>query len=137
MRSTLGQLIRYGVVGVLSNAIGFVLYLAITAAGVPPLIAMSLLYALGVAQTFVFNKRWSFRYQGSGRTTFIRYCAAYAVGYMLSLVTMHVLVNLLGLPHQLVQGALIFAVAGVLFLLQKFWVFRDEHTSPTAHPSHS
>lgn len=136
MRNTLGQLIRYGVVGVLSNAVGFMLYLAITAAGMPPLAAMSLLYAVGVMQTFIFNKRWSFRHEGRSRATFIRYCATYAIGYVVNLITMHVLVNQFGLPHQLVQGALIFAVAGLLFLLQKFWVFRNEHSTPTAHPSH-
>ncbi|MBS0543123.1 MAG: GtrA family protein, partial [Proteobacteria bacterium] len=65
MRATLGQLIRYGIVGFASNAVGYLLYLAITAAGMEHKLAMTLLYAVGVAQTFVFNKRWSFGHGGA------------------------------------------------------------------------
>lgn len=124
MRTTLGQLARYGTVGLLSNAVGYLLYLAITAAGLEPKLAMTLLYAVGVAQSFVFNKRWSFRHGGSHGPAFVRYCTAYALGYVANLLGLMVLVDVLGFAHQLVQGAMVLAVAAMLFLLQKFWVFR-------------
>ena len=56
MKNTLGQLIRYGIVGFLSNAVGYLLYIGVTTAGVEHKLAMTLLYALGVIQTFYFNK---------------------------------------------------------------------------------
>jgi len=31
----------------------------------------------------------------------------------------------MGYPHQLVQAVMIFANAACLFVLQKYWVFRD------------
>jgi putative flippase GtrA len=124
MRTTLGQLIRYGIVGVLSNAVGYLLYLAITAAGVEHKLAMTLLYAVGVAQTFFFNKRWSFRHGGTHGPAFVRYCMAYGLGYVINLLVLFVLVDHLGYPHQVVQGMMVLALAVMLFLLQKFWVFR-------------
>lgn len=129
MRKTAGQFIRYATVGLISNAIGFAIYLAMTAAGIDHKTAMSLLYAIGVAQTFLFNKRWSFRHGGMHGPTFIRYCLSYGLGYVINLIVLIVLVDLLGYPHQLVQGVMVLSLAVMLFLLQKFWVFRPEtHT---------
>lgn len=130
MRATLGQLTRYGIVGVASNAVGYLLYLAITAAGMEHKLAMTLLYGLGVAQTFIFNKRWSFRHAGAHGTAFVRYCIAYASGYFGNLAALFILVDRLGYPHQIVQGVMILALAAMLFLLQKFWVFRPPSSQP-------
>lgn len=130
MRAALGQLIRYGIVGVASNAVGYLLYLAITAAGMEHKLAMTLLYALGVAQTFIFNKRWSFGHGGAHGPAFVRYCLAYSIGYLLNLAALFVLVDKLGYPHQIVQGAMILTLAVMLFLLQKFWVFRSHPSLP-------
>ncbi|MBN8441190.1 MAG: GtrA family protein [Thauera sp.] len=130
MKTTLGQLFRYGIVGVLSNAVGYLLYLGITAAGMEHKLAMTLLYAVGVAQTFIFNKRWSFRHAGAHGTAFARYCIAYAAGYFINLAALFILVDRLGYAHQLVQGVMILALAAMLFMLQKFWVFRSTSSLP-------
>nr|WP_316639094.1 GtrA family protein [uncultured Roseateles sp.] len=126
MKNTLFQLIRYGVVGVASNLVGYLLYLGLTSLGVGPKSAMSLLYAIGVAQTFLFNKRWTFGHQGSGRAALLRYCTAYGLGYVINLVVLLVLVDHWAWPHQWVQGVMILVLAAMLFLLQKFWVFRPD-----------
>ena len=130
MKTTLGQLIRYGIVGLASNAVGYLLYLAITAAGMEHKLAMTLLYAVGVAQTFIFNKRWSFRHAGAHGTALVRYCIAYASGYFINLATLFILVDRLHYAHQIVQGVMILALAVMLFILQKFWVFRSTSSQP-------
>jgi putative flippase GtrA len=123
-------LVRYGIVGLLSNAVGFLLYLGITAAGMEPKLAMTVLYAVGVAQTFFFNKRWSFRHGGTHGPAFVRYCLSYVLGYLINLVALFIFVDQLGYPHQIVQGVLVLSLAVMLFLLQKFWVFRSTSTQP-------
>lgn len=130
VKTTLGQLIRYGIVGLASNAVGYLLYLAITAGGMEHKLAMTLLYAVGVAQTFIFNKRWSFRHAGAHGIAFVRYCIAYASGYFINLVALFILVDKLGYAHQIVQGVMILTLAVMLFLLQKFWVFRSTSSPP-------
>lgn len=124
MRRTLGQLVRYGVVGLVSNGIGYLLYLGITAAGVGPKLAMTILYVIGVIQSFIFNKGWSFRYSGRLGPSFLRYCAAYAIGYFVNLVILLFAVDYIGWPHQIVQGVAVLLLALLLFTLQKYWVFR-------------
>jgi putative flippase GtrA len=117
------QLIRYGIVGVASNATIYALYLAVTWFGVEPKLAMTVLYMVGVAQSFVFNKKWSFRFSGSTAPALTRYLIAYTIGYGVNLVALMAFVDRLGLPHQFVQGVMIVVVAGLLFLAQRYWVF--------------
>jgi putative flippase GtrA len=129
MNTTLGQIIRYGIVGTASNAVGYLFYLVITAAGVEHKLAMTLLYMVGVVQTFLFNKRWSFDHDGSHRHAFVRYVISYGVGYITNLIALYLCVDRLGWPHQAVQGVMVLVVAALLFILQKFWVFRTPLTS--------
>lgn len=124
MKAPLGQLLRYGVVGILSNAVGYLAYLAITAAGVEHKLAMTAVYAFGVVQTFIFNKRWTFEHAGASERAFARYCLVYASSYAVNLAALYVFADRLGYPHQIVQGVMIVVIAMLIFVAQKFWVFR-------------
>jgi putative flippase GtrA len=119
------QFIRYAIVGLASNAIAYLIYIALTRVGLGPKVTMSLLYGLGVLQTFIFNKRWTFKHGGAHGLVFIRYCVTYGLGYVVNLVALLVLVDQQGYPHEIVQGVMIFALAVMLFLLQKYWVFKQ------------
>ncbi|MFN3809358.1 MAG: GtrA family protein [Roseateles asaccharophilus] len=121
----LRQIARYGVVGLLSNGIGYGLYLLLTFLGLGPKLTMSLLYVVGVLQTFLFNKRWTFQHDGSLSVTFVRYLLVYALGYLVNLAALCVFVDYYGWVHQYVQGAMILILALGLFSAQKLWVFRS------------
>ena len=134
MKKTAGQFVRYAAVGLISNGVGFLLYLGLTFAGMEHKIAMTLLYAIGVLQTFVFNKRWSFQHDGVHGPAFVRYCITYGLGYVINLLALIVLVDFVGYPHEIVQGIMVISLAAMLFTLQKFWVFapgiQKSHSSP-------
>jgi putative flippase GtrA len=119
------QLIRYGIVGFIWNALGYLLYFVITAIGMEHKLAMTLLYLIVVTQTFIFNKQWSFRYVGSHTKSFYRYCIAYFAGYVINLASLFIFVDKLGYVHQIVQAIIILILAIMLFIIQKFWVFRS------------
>ena len=78
---------------------------------------------MGVAQTFIFNKRWSFQHNGVQGSAFVRYSIAYGLGYVINLIALIVMVDYVGYPHEIVQGVMVISLAVMLFLLQKFWVF--------------
>jgi putative flippase GtrA len=120
------QAIRYAVVGIASNFALYVMYLALTAFGAGHKSAMSGLYLLGMLQTFIFNKRWTFAYQGSSSPSLLRYAVGYGFGYLLNLAMLHVLVDQFGFPHQIIQGLAIVVVAVTLFLLQRYWIFAHD-----------
>src|SRR2546428_4024583 len=121
--STAVEILRFGVVGVASNALLYLLYLAITAMGVEPKAAMSLSYLVGVLQAFVLNKRWTFQHKGHVRRAAIRYWVAYAFLYVANIVLLIIFVDIAGFDHRVVQGVLILVIGLVLFALQKYWVF--------------
>lgn len=122
--STPVQMLRFAVVGLASNAVLYLVYLGMTAVALGPKLAMSLVYAIGVTQTFLFNKRWTFNHAGRHDTAFIRYVTVYAGGYLVNLLVLVWLVDSLGYPHQIVQGLMILVLAGCFFVLQKIWVFK-------------
>lgn len=118
------QVLRFGIVGLISNLLIFLIYLALTEIGMGHKSAMTLLFVVGVAQTFVFNKRWTFGYDGIIQGAFLKYVVIYALVYLLNLTFLFLLVDILDNPHQVVQGLMILISGLILFLLQKFWVFR-------------
>lgn len=117
------QFSRYAVVGLISNFVGYIFYLLLTYAGMGPKTTMTLIYAVGIAQTFFFNRGWSFGHQGSSQGAFARYVLVYALGYLLNFGLLWLAVDHLQLPHQVVQAAAIFIVASCLFLMHRYWVF--------------
>jgi putative flippase GtrA len=118
------QGLRYIIVGVVSNAGLYCLYLIATRFGMGHKSAMSLMYAVGVLQTFYLQRRWTFSHNGRVSVSLVRYLLAYALCYLGNLATLAWFVDVLGWPHQAVQAGAIVGFALILFLLQKFWVFR-------------
>ncbi|MGF6754846.1 GtrA family protein [Paraburkholderia sp. GAS42] len=120
---TADQLVRFAIVGVASNAVLYMLYLAATEAGVEHKGAMTGVFALGILQTFLFNKNWSFRDRSTRASTFVRYMIAYSAAYGINLVAMLVLVDRYHFPDRGVQAVMIIVVALFLFAALRFWVF--------------
>lgn len=114
---------RYLVVGLLSNGVGYSLYLLLTWLGVGPKVSMSILYCVGTALGFIGNRKWSFEHRGKALPSFILYCLAYGIGYALDFFMLSFFVDRLGYPHQLVQAAAVIVVAVFLFLTLNFVVF--------------
>ena len=117
-------MLRFGAVGLGSNVLLYLLYLAATAVGVEPKVAVTLIYLVGVLQTFVLNKRWTFQHEGRVRRTAARYWVAYTLAYAAHMVLLFIFVDIAGFDHRVVQGVLIAVIGLVLFALQKYWVFR-------------
>jgi len=121
---TQSQFARFAIVGLTSNGILYLAYLLLTYFGLGPKTAVSILFVVGVTQTFFVNRAWTFRHSGNTSRTYVRYWVAYGMGYILNLALLEVFVNLLGYAHQLVQGLLVLVIAAFLFVLQKYWVFQ-------------
>ena len=118
------QLLNYALVGLLSNGLGYVLYLFLIALGSTPKLTMTALYITGALISFVGNQRLTFSYQGGTLGSGIRFVLAHAVGYAINFCLLAVLVDHFGYAHQWVQALAIFVVAGYLFLALKFFVFK-------------
>lgn len=119
------QFIRYCITGVIHNGTGYLLYLLVTWLGAEPKIAMTVLFVIGVAISFLLNRNWSFADKGSVSGSLTRFVIVYMTGYGLNLMALMVFFDRLGYPHQWVQGIATIVIAVVLFLLNRYFVFRD------------
>ncbi len=119
------QLVRYALVGAATNAAIYFVYLLITCLGVEPKTAMTLVYIIGVFIGFIGNRKWTFAHRGSASGAAFRYMLAHLFGYLLNFLILFTFVDRLGYAHQWVQAAAILIVAGFLFIIFKYFVFRE------------
>ena len=123
---TWAQVVRYGVVGILNNSLGYLIYLLLTWYWLDPKVAVSLLYPIGALTAYFGHSKYSFRYSGKSTRGWLRFAIAQLLGYGLNVLLLYVFSDRLMYPHQLVQAAAIFVVAGFLFLLFKYYVFHNQ-----------
>ena len=126
VRQSVFQLFRYGVVGLISNLIIYLLYLFFTYFGTEPKLAMTIVYLIGASISFFGNKSFTFNDKGGVFDSIVRYIMIHILGYLLNLSVLIVFVDKLGYSHQIVQGIAIFLVAAFLFVSFKWFVFKDE-----------
>lgn len=130
----IAEIVRYGIVGLTLNAIGYLIYLLITALGLSPLTTVTVFYPLSVLAGYFAHRRHTFRRlaQGLEGGILARYIAVYVAGYLINAGMLQLLHEKLGYPHQWVQALAIFLVAGFLFVAMKLWVFTNPKTPETA-----
>ena len=117
------QIVKFFIVGVTSNGIGYILYLIATMfLGLGHKIAMTGLYASGMALSFYINRKWTFRSDGTIRRSAGRFLIVYALGYIINLFLLFVFVDLGEFPHQLIQAFAIVFMAAYFFVVNKWYV---------------
>lgn len=61
-----GPFIRYVLVGILMNSLGYFLYFSATQLTIEPKAAMTLIYVVGVGLNFILSRKWVFGHKGNG-----------------------------------------------------------------------
>ena len=117
MTSAIGGLTRfgrYGGVGVGTNLGLYALFLLLVWAGLSPVPVSGLCYVLGVAMSYLLNRRWTFASRGSHQQDLPRFMIAYGVGLIVTLVSMRLLILPLG--PELAQLTTISITAATIFV---------------------
>jgi putative flippase GtrA len=119
------EFLRYVAVGVTVNGCGYLLYVLITSLGVSPVLTISIFYPISISLAFYFNKKWSFSHQGRIPVSAIKYLIAYFICYILNVAVLKFFSGYLGYSHLMVQAIAIIVMAFLMFLAQKYWVFKN------------
>jgi putative flippase GtrA len=130
----LGQIIRYGIVGVLNNLLGYFIYLLVTYFWLDPKVAITLLYPVGATTAYFGHSKYSFSRQGTKKHAPWRYIVAHLISYGVNYLMLYILWERFNFPHQAVQAGAIFVCAGVLFILFKYFVFPPSDLCKTEKP---
>lgn len=122
-KKTLRQLFTYALIGVLTNVLGYAIYLILTYLWGAPKLTMTALYIVGASIGFLANRRFTFRHDGGIGIAGVRYLLTQVAGYLLNLVLLLLFVDWFNFPHQIVQAIAIVVVATFLFVVLRVFVF--------------
>jgi putative flippase GtrA len=120
------QLVGYAIVGVITNALGYSVYLLLTYWWGAPKLSITSIYFIAAAIGFFANKHFTFRHKGKISEAGVRYLLVQVAGYLLNLCLLMLFVDWLGFSHKLVQAFAIFIVAIFLFFLLRKFVFTTQ-----------
>ncbi len=122
-KKTVRQFFTYALIGVLTNVLGYAIYLVSTYLWDAPKLTMTTLYFVGASIGFFANRRFTFRHDGGIGVTGVRYLLAQVAGYLLNLVLLLLFVDWFDFAHQIVQAIAIVVVAIFLFVVLRIFVF--------------
>ena len=116
---------RYGLVGLITNLLGYSTFLSLTWFGFNPKLVMTLIYFTCTVFSFFGMKNWAFaNKQGSDiNKTIVRFFMVYSVGYLINLTLLVAFVDHLGYSYQLAQAAAISVIIIYFFITLKLFVF--------------
>lgn len=118
----IGQLTRYGVVGVANSVIGFAIYAVAVKLGVQYLLASALAYAIGSVNGYVLNRRWTFP-GASTVSSASRYAGVQLAALLSNLVLLFGLVHVLGVEKIIGQAIVVVIIFLATFVANRLWSF--------------
>lgn len=114
--------IRYGVIGLLSATLDFLVFSLLIYTQVSPLFAAAFGTISGISNSYVLNSIFNFRLRLDARRAF-KFLAVGASG-LVSATSLFFLLSLAGIEPNLAKLLSIIPIAILQFLANRFWTFR-------------
>ena len=120
---------RFLLVGVSNTALSFVVFWlclwVLPRHPVQATVAQLVSYVAGIAWSFLWNRRWTFRSRGPAAGQAVRFTVLQVALWLLSTGQIYLAVNYLGLPEWPSWVAVTGFITVVNFLGSRYWAFRD------------
>lgn len=118
------QVLRFGLIGVITNIIGYSLFVLCTLyLKFSPYLVISFLYPLSITATYILNKDYTFKQEKTLKKQKIIFITLYLSAYLLNILILYIAKTLLLVPAYLAQGVAIIVLGIYLFLMQKKYVY--------------
>jgi len=120
------QIFKYGSVGIVTNALGYIIYIAVAnLLGINPPVAAIISGLLVISLSFYLNKRFSFDNNNKSIGLAVNYFILYGIAILFHSLIVFIFSNILGFAHEIIAGINIILISCSLFLIQKFLLFRE------------
>jgi putative flippase GtrA len=126
-RAELGRIFRFGIVGLMSVGIYMMLFFAI-ARLVPPVLASLIAYILSMLVNFVLQSRFSFQQKRLSGHSAVRFILMHMLCMGLNSSLLWLATGPLGQPAMISQTVIVVFVAGLSYLISRFWVYPAART---------
>ena len=124
MRQTLGEMVRFGVIGVVATFVhvGMVVLL-VELPGVEPVWANVLAFLTALPVSYFGNFHWTFAAEGQHGRRVPRFVFTQTLGFASSQTIMFVVVEVMSLHYGIALAAVLMTVPMMSYLLSRGWVF--------------
>ena len=120
----IGELIRFGVVGVAAMATHWCVVASIVPLGIAPLFANVIGFASHLMSAYFGHLNWTFTSTDSQKDTFKRFLSVAVLGFVINEAMYSLLLKLHRLDYRVALAIVLVAVAALTFVLSRFWAFR-------------
>ena len=127
-RQKLGEVIRFGIVGVLATALQYAIYWLLIR-WLTPTVAMTIGYAISFVFNFVASTRYTFRVKASAKRG-AGFAFSHAVNYVLQMLTLNLFLWI-GVPKQWAPIPMFCICVPVNFVLVRFFLKSPSQPSPS------
>jgi putative flippase GtrA len=132
-RPVLIQFLKFGIVGISNTLLTFAVYtLLLKVFGVWYLAASAIGFAVGTINSFLLNRRWTFRGHVGDALTPVRWTVVQCTGLGVNLGLLYLLVHDAGVDKLLAQAFATAVVTVSTFFANRAWTFRAHAPLPVA-----
>jgi putative flippase GtrA len=125
VRNHILQLIKFSVVGALNTAIGLaVFYLFYFIGGLHYSLALALSYGVGIINSYVWNRQWTFSSKGKIYHEAWKFALVYINSYAINLLLMFYFVEKAGIATEISVVITLILTTIISFAGHKWWSFR-------------
>jgi putative flippase GtrA len=117
------QWLRFAIVGVSNTLLSWTAYAVLEGVGVHYLLASAIAFALGALNSYVLNRRWTFRSRNRRVPELLRFGVVQCVGLGVDVSLLYALTRQAGIHHLIAQALVFPAASAVTFLLSRQWAF--------------
>jgi putative flippase GtrA len=126
------QWLRFAAVGVSNTVLSTVVFGLLIRAGLHYLPASAVGFSLGALNSYVLNRRFTFRSRAARAPELARFVFVQLIGLVTDLVLLAAAVDGIGLPRLAAQVLVFPAASAVTFILCRQWAFRSPQRVPAA-----
>ena len=125
------QFIKFGIVGISNTLLTFAVYtLLLKVFGVWYIAASAIGFAAGTVNSFLLNRRWTFRGHVGDALTPVRWTVVQCTGLGLNLGLLYLFVHDAGLDKLVAQAFATAVVTVSTFFANRAWTFRTHASVP-------
>ena len=124
--ATVNQIIKYSSVGMLTNIIGYILYIVMSNfIGLNPPVAAILSGFMVIGISYLLNARFTFKSKNKGLISAANYFLLYICAILLHSLIIFIFSGILDFAHEIIAAISLIIISCSLFLIQKFYLFQS------------
>ncbi len=118
------QISRFVAVGILNTIVGVGSYFILLDLNIYYLFSSFIAHIIGVTNSFIWNKKWTFRSNGSFLKEFLKFNSVYAVTFFVNLLLLVLFVEKFGFNPK-ISGVFSLGISAMIsFFGHKYWSFK-------------